>query len=59
MHYADTTTNDNGAAIAFCYCGWSETHPDAAAADAAAEQHQNTADTDPADGADDTDNGAR
>lgn len=49
MHYADTTTNDNGTVTAFCYCGWSEVHPDQETADAAAERHQNTPDDDPAD----------
>lgn len=48
-HFADTATNDNGTVSAFCYCGWSETHPTQEAADAAAERHQNTPDDDPAD----------
>lgn len=49
MHYADTTANDNGTVTAFCYCGWSEVHPDQETADTAAERHQNTPDHDPAD----------
>ncbi|WP_216211087.1 hypothetical protein [Amycolatopsis aidingensis] len=44
MCYADTATNDDGTATAFCYCGWNDepTTPDAA--DAAAEAHQRDAD---------------
>ncbi|WP_162830402.1 hypothetical protein [Amycolatopsis palatopharyngis] len=44
MCYADTATNPDGTADAFCYCGWSEIHPTIAAADTAAESHQRATD---------------
>lgn len=44
MCYADTITENDGTVTAYCYCGWSETHPTQEAADAAAEQHQNAQD---------------
>jgi hypothetical protein len=40
MCYADTDTNPDGTATAFCYCGWTQEHPAPAAADAAAETHE-------------------
>ena len=44
MCYADTVTNDDGTATAFCYCGWSADHATPEAADTDAERHQNAAD---------------
>ncbi|MBN6034153.1 hypothetical protein [Amycolatopsis sp. 195334CR] len=44
MCYADTTTNADGTATAFCYCGWVEEHATPDAADYAAETHQRNAD---------------
>jgi hypothetical protein len=44
MCYADTVTNDDGTATAFCYCGWSADHATPEAADTDAERHQTAAD---------------
>ncbi|PSL51386.1 hypothetical protein B0I31_12115 [Saccharothrix carnea] len=44
MCYADTVTNDDGTATAFCCCGWSADHATPDAADADAERHQTAAD---------------
>ncbi|GAA3863499.1 hypothetical protein GCM10022243_32550 [Saccharothrix violaceirubra] len=44
MCYADTLTNDDGTATAFCYCGWSADHATPEAADTDAERHQTAAD---------------
>ncbi|MEV8438810.1 hypothetical protein AB0425_15660 [Actinosynnema sp. NPDC051121] len=44
MCYADTVTNDDGTATAFCYCGWSADHATPEAADADGERHQTDAD---------------
>ncbi|MEV8444159.1 hypothetical protein AB0425_42865 [Actinosynnema sp. NPDC051121] len=44
MCYADTVTNDDGTATAFCCCGWSADHATPEAADTDAERHQVTAD---------------
>lgn len=44
MCYADTTVNDDGTAIAYCYCGWSENCDTLEIAEQAAEQHQNRQD---------------
>lgn len=44
MCYADTVTNDDGTATAFCHCGWSADHATPEAADADAERHQLAAD---------------
>lgn len=40
MCYADTATNPDGTADAFCYCGWQNTYATPAAADTAAETHE-------------------
>jgi hypothetical protein len=42
--FADTVTNDDGTATAFCYCGWSADHATPEAADTDAERHQTAAD---------------
>ena len=43
MCYADTATNPDGTATAFCYCGWQQEHATPDAADHAAETHQHDA----------------
>lgn len=43
MYYADSVTNADGTATAFCQCGWLADHTPEAA-DAAAERHQTDAD---------------
>lgn len=43
MCYADTTTNADGTATAFCYCGWGDDYADHAAADVAAAEHARAA----------------
>ncbi|GAA1214418.1 hypothetical protein GCM10009675_40640 [Prauserella alba] len=49
MCYADITTHADGTATALCYCGWTEQHASADAADAAAAAHQYAAEFDAAD----------
>ncbi|WP_162830404.1 hypothetical protein [Amycolatopsis palatopharyngis] len=44
MCYADTATNPDGTATAFCYCGWTEEHPTPDAADTAADTHERATD---------------
>ncbi|MFE0025479.1 hypothetical protein [Amycolatopsis sp. NPDC059021] len=40
MCYADTDTNDDGTATAFCYCGWCDHYATPDEADAAAAAHE-------------------
>jgi hypothetical protein len=43
MCYADTDTNEDGTAVAFCYCGWTQDHATPEAAEVDAERHERAA----------------